>query len=136
VCRACALHHELHPGLSYYGRQFPRVRTFAWSVNPPPHTTAEPRMNIYGASQSIFAARSEQQLASWLFLKWMSANRSSRRSGRAARAISHPRQRRRDDEGIHGRESHYAKAFQFLFYDSGVESPLLVMMSAARRSPI
>ena len=45
---------------------------FNWSVNPPPHSLAEPRLNIYGASQSVFVSTPEEQLAAWLFIKWTS----------------------------------------------------------------
>jgi multiple sugar transport system substrate-binding protein len=45
---------------------------FAWSVAPLPHTTAKPVLNIYGASISVVRSTPEKQLASWLFLRWMS----------------------------------------------------------------
>ena len=59
-------------GLPYYGQAVEAGAGFSWSVNPPPHSTDEPRMNIYGASQSIFASTPEQQLAAWLFIKFLS----------------------------------------------------------------
>jgi ABC-type glycerol-3-phosphate transport system substrate-binding protein len=59
-------------GLSYYAQAVDQGAAFEWSVNPPPHSTAEPRMNIYGASQSIFVSTPEEQLAAWLFTKWLS----------------------------------------------------------------
>jgi multiple sugar transport system substrate-binding protein/sn-glycerol 3-phosphate transport system substrate-binding protein len=45
---------------------------FAWSVAPIPHTTAKPMLNIFGASVSVVKSTPEKQLASWLFLRWMS----------------------------------------------------------------
>jgi multiple sugar transport system substrate-binding protein/sn-glycerol 3-phosphate transport system substrate-binding protein len=45
---------------------------FAWSVAPIPYTTAKPVLDIYGASVSIVKSTPERQLASWLFLRWMS----------------------------------------------------------------
>ncbi|MGO8693064.1 MAG: extracellular solute-binding protein [Rectinemataceae bacterium] len=45
---------------------------FAWSVAAIPHTTAKAVLNIYGASVSIVKSTPEKQLASWLFLRWMS----------------------------------------------------------------
>ncbi len=43
---------------------------FEWSVAAIPHTTAEPVMNIYGASVSMPVSTPEAELASWLFLKY------------------------------------------------------------------
>jgi multiple sugar transport system substrate-binding protein/sn-glycerol 3-phosphate transport system substrate-binding protein len=45
---------------------------FAWSVAPIPHTTAKAVLNIFGASVSVVKSSPEKQLASWLFLRWMS----------------------------------------------------------------
>jgi len=58
-------------GLPYYGKAVDEGAGFTWSVNPPPHT-GDPRMNIYGASQSIFVSAPDEQLAAWVFIKWMS----------------------------------------------------------------
>jgi multiple sugar transport system substrate-binding protein/sn-glycerol 3-phosphate transport system substrate-binding protein len=46
--------------------------TFEWSVAPPPHTTPRAAVNVYGASVSIPKTTPEQQLAAWLFVRWMS----------------------------------------------------------------
>jgi ABC-type glycerol-3-phosphate transport system substrate-binding protein len=46
---------------------------FAWSVAAIPHTTAEPIMNISGASVSITPSTPEEELASWLFLKYFTS---------------------------------------------------------------
>lgn len=43
---------------------------FDWSVAAIPHTTAEPVVNIYGASVSVPKTTPEEQLAAWLFLKY------------------------------------------------------------------
>jgi phosphate/phosphite/phosphonate ABC transporter binding protein len=43
---------------------------FEWSVAAIPHTTADPVMNIYGASVSMPVSTPEAELASWLFLKY------------------------------------------------------------------
>ncbi|MFW6260531.1 MAG: extracellular solute-binding protein, partial [Spirochaetota bacterium] len=47
--------------------------SFEWSVAPIPHTTREPQVNVYGASVSIPKTTPEEQLAAWLFVRWMSA---------------------------------------------------------------
>jgi multiple sugar transport system substrate-binding protein len=43
---------------------------FAWSVAAVPHVTAEPVMNVYGASVSITASSPEEELAAWLFVRY------------------------------------------------------------------
>ena len=43
---------------------------FEWSVAPIPYTTAEPTLNIYGASVSVPKTDPQTQLAAWLFLKY------------------------------------------------------------------
>lgn len=47
------------------------VGPFEWSVAAIPHSTPRPVMNMYGASWSIPATTPEQQLAAWLFVKYM-----------------------------------------------------------------
>jgi multiple sugar transport system substrate-binding protein/sn-glycerol 3-phosphate transport system substrate-binding protein len=47
---------------------------FEWSVAAIPHTTAEPVMNIYGASVSVPKTTPEQQLAAWLFIKYYTSS--------------------------------------------------------------
>ena len=43
---------------------------FDWSVAPIPYTTADPVMNIYGASVSIPETDPQTQLAAWIFVKY------------------------------------------------------------------
>ena len=45
---------------------------FAWSVAAIPHTMAKPVLNIYGASISVTKSTPAKELASWLFIRWMS----------------------------------------------------------------
>jgi len=58
--------------LPYYRETVDEGAGFNWSVSPPPHTQAAPRMNTYGTSQLMFVSSPEDQLAAWLFIKWMS----------------------------------------------------------------
>ncbi len=44
---------------------------FNWSAGVVPHTTEEPVMNLYGASVSIPATTPEQELATWIFVKYL-----------------------------------------------------------------
>lgn len=41
-----------------------------WGITAIPHTTDEPVQNIYGADVMIARTTPEQQLASWIFIKW------------------------------------------------------------------
>jgi multiple sugar transport system substrate-binding protein/sn-glycerol 3-phosphate transport system substrate-binding protein len=44
-----------------------------WGVAAIPHTTADPVQNIYGGDIMITSTTPEQQLASWIFLKWFTS---------------------------------------------------------------
>jgi multiple sugar transport system substrate-binding protein/sn-glycerol 3-phosphate transport system substrate-binding protein len=57
-------------GLPFYQTAVDAGAAFEWSVAALPHTTAEPVMNIYGASVSIPNNTPEKELAAWLFIKW------------------------------------------------------------------
>lgn len=54
------------------------VDGFSWSVAPLPHTSEEPRMNIYGASVSIPRSTPEQELAAWIFVKYYTSTVAQR----------------------------------------------------------
>jgi len=111
-------------GLPYYGSVVDEGAGFNWSVNPPPHTTAEPRLNIYGASQSIFVSTPEQQLAAWLFIKWMSE--PERQATWASGTGYFPTRQAAADllTDYFAEHPTYEKAFTFMSMDSGVESPV------------
>jgi len=57
-------------GLPYYKSAVSDGAGFNWSVAALPHTTPDPVVDIYGASLSIPKTTPEEQLASWLFVKW------------------------------------------------------------------
>ena len=61
-------------GLPYYASAIAgsELGNFEWSVAPIPHTTPKAVMNVYGASLSVPKSTPEQQLAAWIFIKWMS----------------------------------------------------------------
>lgn len=61
-------------GLPYYARAIEgsEMGPFEWSVAPIPHTTDQPVMNVYGASLSVPKTTAKDQLAAWLFIRWMS----------------------------------------------------------------
>lgn len=65
-------------GLPYYEQAVADEETgaqkFAWSVAPVPakEESITPTLNMYGPSITVFKSTPEQQLASWLFIKWWS----------------------------------------------------------------
>jgi len=60
-------------GLPYYDSAVTEGADFDWSVAAIPHTTADPVMNIYGASIGIPKSTPERQLAAWIFLKFFTS---------------------------------------------------------------
>jgi multiple sugar transport system substrate-binding protein/sn-glycerol 3-phosphate transport system substrate-binding protein len=57
-------------GLPFYGSATDEGAKHAWSVAALPHTTADPKMNVDGASVSIPKSTPERELAAWLFVKY------------------------------------------------------------------
>lgn len=111
-------------GLPYYKSVVDEGAGFDWSVAPPPHTTPEPRMNIYGASQSIFVSSPEEQLAAWLFIKWMSE--PEQQATWASGTGYFPTRQSAADllEDYFAENPVYKEAFTFMSYDYGIESPV------------
>lgn len=58
-------------GLPYYASTIAKAPAkFEWTMGMFPQANpAKPKVNLYGASWSVFAGTPEEQLASWLFLK-------------------------------------------------------------------
>lgn len=57
-------------GLPFYRDAVTAGAAFDWSVAALPHTSADPLMNVYGASVSIPKTTPEQELAAWIFVKY------------------------------------------------------------------
>tara|TARA_B100000579_G_scaffold431649_1_gene447081 strand:+ start:308 stop:1621 length:1314 start_codon:yes stop_codon:yes gene_type:complete len=57
---------------------------FKWSVTHLPHTTPSPTVNVYGASISLCKASQSEELASWLFVKWLTQPEQQARWVRAS----------------------------------------------------
>ena len=57
-------------GLSFYDYAVENEASFDWSVAALP-STGIPKQNTYGSSVSIFKSTPERQLASWIFLKYL-----------------------------------------------------------------
>lgn len=71
-------------GLPFYQTAVDEGAQFEWSVGAIPHTTADPQMNVYGASVSIPKNSPEQELAAWLFLKYYTSPETQARWAQAS----------------------------------------------------
>ena len=60
---------------------------FGWSVAPLPHLTDQPVVNVAGSLVSILTTTPQQQLASWIFVKWLSTPRTDLRWALATGAL-------------------------------------------------
>ncbi|MCK4471013.1 MAG: extracellular solute-binding protein [Anaerolineae bacterium] len=113
-------------GLPYYGQAVDEGAGFNWSVNPPPHSADRdaPRMNIYGASQSICVSTPEEQLAAWLFIKWTSE--AEQQATWASSTGYFPTRQAAADllADYFAEHPTYEKAFTFMSMDYGIESPV------------
>ena len=113
-------------GLPHYKQAVDQGAGFKWSVAPPPHSTdrAAPRMNIYGASQSIFVSTPEEQLAAWLFIKWMSEPKQQ--ATWAGGTGYYPIRQTAADllADYFAQTPTYQKVFSFMLYDYGTEAPV------------
>jgi len=57
-------------GLPLYRADVEAGAKFTWDVAPVPSVGDRPVLNVYGASLAVGKSTPEQQLASWLFVKW------------------------------------------------------------------
>jgi multiple sugar transport system substrate-binding protein/sn-glycerol 3-phosphate transport system substrate-binding protein len=72
-------------GLPFYQSAIDAGAKFDWNVAAIPHTTADPVMNVYGASVSLPAGHSpESVVASWLFLKYYTGTQAQAEWARAS----------------------------------------------------
>jgi ABC-type glycerol-3-phosphate transport system substrate-binding protein len=107
-----------------YSRAVKEGAAFAWSIAPLPHSTARPRMTVYGASQSIFRTTPEAQLASWLFIKWM--NEPEQQAVWVKGTDFLPTRQSTADllTDYFARHPSYEAAFALLSMDYGIEPPV------------
>lgn len=66
-------------GIPFYARAVEEGARFTWDVSALPHTTQEPRLNIYGPSLSILRSTPERELAAWLLLQHLAAPQAQAR---------------------------------------------------------
>lgn len=57
--------------LDAYQRTVAEGANFNWSISDLPRTTEEPLIGVEGASTAILHTTPEEQLAAWLFIKWL-----------------------------------------------------------------
>jgi multiple sugar transport system substrate-binding protein len=57
-------------GVPLYAAEIEAGAAFDWNVAVVPYETRQPALNVYGASLAVCNSSPEQQLASWLFVKW------------------------------------------------------------------
>ena len=66
-------------GIPFYARAVEESARFTWDVSALPHTTHEPRLNVYGPSLSILRSTPEKELAAWLLLQHLAAPQAQAR---------------------------------------------------------
>ena len=71
-------------GLPYVAAGVNDGAAFDWSVAPLPRRTADPVMNVYGASVSMGRSTPEKELATWLFVKYYTSPESQAKWARAS----------------------------------------------------
>jgi multiple sugar transport system substrate-binding protein len=54
-----------------YQRTVAEQANFTWALSDLPHTTEEPLVGVEGISSTILRTIPEEQLAAWLFIKWL-----------------------------------------------------------------
>jgi multiple sugar transport system substrate-binding protein len=89
---------------------------FVWSVAPIPYTTSEPVQNIYGASVSLPRTTPEEQLASWLFLKYYTSPKVQARWAKASNYFPARESVANELDDYFEENPAYAKAFSLLQY--------------------
>ena len=88
-------------------------------------------VDIYGASVSICAGSPENQLAAWLFLKWMTAPEQQARWVRASNYFPVRKSTARELTGYFAENPHYGAAYDMLDY--GKSEPTLAGYQQVRR---
>ena len=103
-------------GLPYYTSAVDDGAEFTWSVGALPHKGANPAQDVYGASVSIPKHNPEQEVAAWLFVKYLT---SPDVQAKWARATGYLPVRKSVADGMtdyFGANPGYADAFELLQY--------------------
>ena len=111
-------------GLPFYRSAVDEGATFEWSVAALPHTTADPVVNVYGASVSIPAGHTpEENLATWIFLKYYTSPEVQADWARASNYFPVRRSVAEDLGDYFAADPAYETAFNLLEY-SKAEPPV------------
>ena len=108
-------------GLPYYRSAVAEGAGFNWSISTLPTSLDTPKVNIYGASLSIFRTTPEKQLAAWLFIKWFAEPEQQARWARASNYFPVRKSAAELLQDYFDENPQYAKAFEFLNYDIAIE---------------
>jgi ABC-type glycerol-3-phosphate transport system substrate-binding protein len=108
-------------GLPRYRDAIKNAGDFNWSISTLPTTLDAPKVNIYGASLSILRTGPERQLASWLFIKWLTEPEQSARWSRASNYFPVRRSAAEEMVDYLASNPQYEKAFGFLNYEMAIE---------------
>ena len=101
-----------------------------WGVTAIPHTTADPVQNVYGADVMITAGAPEQELASWLFIKWFTSPEAQARWVEASNYFPTRAATEAHLTGYVERNPQYGEALLLLKY--GAYEPQLISYQAVR----
>ncbi|NIM94745.1 MAG: extracellular solute-binding protein [Anaerolineales bacterium] len=108
-------------GLPYYRNEVDEGAGFTWSISTLPTTLETPRVNIYGASLSIMRTTPEEQLAAWLFIKWLTEPEQSALWSRGTNYFPVRESAAQELTEYFSENPQFEKAFGFLDYDIAIE---------------
>ncbi len=109
-------------GLPFYASAVDEGADFSWSVGAQPHTTAEPVVNIYGASVSVpKSGDPASELAAWIFIKYYTSDQAQAEWAEASNYFPVRRSVAEELTGYFEQDPTYKAAFDLLPY--GIAEP-------------
>ncbi|NDK14210.1 MAG: ABC transporter substrate-binding protein [Armatimonadetes bacterium] len=103
-------------GLPFYKSAVQAGVKFRWAVAALPHTTPQPVQDIYGASVSIPTTTPAAQLATWLFVKWLTEPKQQARWAKASNYFPTRKSTADALKDYFAANPNYAKLFALLEY--------------------
>jgi multiple sugar transport system substrate-binding protein len=100
--------------LAPYQRAIVEGANFDWSLSHLPHSTQAPLVGVYGASTTILRSNPEDQLAAWLFVKWLAQPAQQARWAQSAACFPTRRSALEEMETYLQEHPRYALAVQLL----------------------
>lgn len=101
-------------GLPHYRSAVSEGANFNWSIALLPRDRDDAVIDVYGASISVFKSTPEKQLASWLFLKWLSEAEQQARWSRGTNYFPTRQSAANEMTQYFSENPQYEKAFRFL----------------------